>query len=202
MPEQPLDRDQPEQRYDETVAPSNPPSAVLRPAARRTAVWTYLGILVLFFLVIGGALVFFAGTGRTLAGDDRTDPSAVGTSGNPTPRDGTPGGFNPTPRPDDTRSELEFRGAGAQPQGPMPGLRGLRDESPDKVHGRRIELDDVVVERTDGNMFWVRDGDERAAVMTAGGMPTVHAGQRVDVSGTIERDGNDVRIRATRIDVK
>jgi hypothetical protein len=201
MSEQPLDRD--ERDYEETVAPSNPPNAVLRPAVRRTAVWTYLGLLVLFFLVVGGALTYFAVTGRGLSpdGDERTDPSAVGTSGDRI-RANTAGGHDPTPQADSTRSELEFRGAGEPSRGPLPGLRGLRNESPDRIQGRRIELDNVVVERTDGTMFWVRDGDDRGAVMTAGGTPTVRAGQHVDVSGTIERDGNDVRIRATRIDVR
>jgi uncharacterized protein YdeI (BOF family) len=206
MPQQPMDDsvERHETERHETEAPSNPPNAVLRPAVRRTALWTYLGILVLFFLVVGGALVYFAGTGRGLSpdGDERTDPSAVGTSGDRMPREGTPGGFDPAPHPSGTESELRNRGAGEPTQGPMPGLRGLRDESPQAIEGRRIELENVIVERVDGDTFWIRDGDDRAAVITAGGMPTVRAGQRIDVSGTLERAGTDVRIRATRIDVR
>jgi hypothetical protein len=84
----------------------------------------------------------------------------------------------------------------------MPGLTGLRNQSSDAARGRTIELRDVEVERADGNTFWVRDGDDRASVLTGGGMPTVRAGQRVDVTGTIESGGDAVRIRATRIEVK
>jgi len=201
MPEHPLDRDQPEHRYDETVAPSNPPNSVLRPAVRRTALWTYLGIIVAFFLVAGG-LIFWADGRVAPDGDDRTDPSAVGTSGDRTTRERTPGGFDPAPRADDTRSELEYRGAGSPPQGPMPGLRGLRNDSGRTFVGRRIDLENAEVERADGSTFWIRDGDERATIVTAGGMPTVRAGQRVDVSGTVEQSGNEVRIHASRIEVK
>ena len=192
----------PERRYDETVSPSNPPNAVVRPEARRTAVWTYLGILVGFFLVVGGAMLFWAGRPGPAADDARIDADAVGTSGERMPRESTPGGFDPAPEPGSTAAELEFRGAGETPQGPMPGLSGLRNQSSAAARGRTIELRDVEVERAEGNTFWVRDGDDRASVITAGGMPTVRTGQRVDVTGTIESDGDDVRIRATRIDVK
>ena len=84
----------------------------------------------------------------------------------------------------------------------MPGLSGLRNESTETARGRTLELRNVEVERAEGNTFWVRDGDDRASVITSGGMPTVRAGQRVDVTGTIESGGDDVRIRATRVDVK
>ena len=60
-------------------------------------------------------------------------------------------------------------------------------------------MDDVKVERAEGDTFWVRSGDRSVAVMAPGGMPTVKAGQRVDITGTRESSG---RIRATRIDVK
>jgi hypothetical protein len=203
MPQQRNGYDGSERRYDETVAPSNPPSAVVQPEARRTALRTYLGILVGFFLVVGGALLFWAGNRPGPAADDaRIDADAVGTSGERMPRESTPGGFDPSPEPGSTAAELEFRGAGEPRQGPMPGLRGLKNQSSDAARGRTIELRDVEVERADGNTFWVRDGDDRASVVTAGGMPTVRAGQRVDVTGTLEAGGGDVRIRATRIQVK
>jgi hypothetical protein len=193
----------PERRYDETVEPSNPPNAVVGRETRRTALWTYLGILVGFFLVVGGALLFWAGKGGPgpAADDASIDANAVGTSGERLPRENTPGGFDPAPDPGSTAAELEYRGAGETPQGPMPGLSGLRNQ-PAPARGRTIELRNVEVERAEGNMFWVRDGDERTTVITAGGMPTVHAGQRVDLTGTIESGGDDVRIRATRIDVR
>jgi hypothetical protein len=204
MPHQPIGDDRPQHDYDETVAPSNPPNAVVRPGVRRMAVWTYVGILVGFFLVVGAVLLFWAGTGRGPAPyGDRYDPNAVGTSGEQRqPHEKTPGGFDPSPDHDNTRSELEFRGAGEPQQGSVPGLSGLRNASSDAVGGRAIQLRNVAVERAEGNMFWVRDGDERASVMTAGGMPTVRTGQRIDLTGTIESTGDETRIRATRIEVK
>jgi hypothetical protein len=51
-------------------------------------------------------------------------------------------------------------------------------------------------------MFTVRDGDATATVVVPGGTPTVRAGQRVNVSGTIETAGDMPRIRASRIDVR
>lgn len=201
MPEQPMGGEWRETERAETVAPSNPPNAVVNREVRTTALWTYLGIIVGFFVVVGAALLFWVGTGAGPLDDNRFDPSAVGTSGDRLPREETPGGFDPAPVPGDTRSELEYRGAGERPQGPMPALSGL-DESRNAAAGRTIELRDVEVERADGNTFWIRDGDSRAAVITAGTMPTVRAGQRVDVSGTIEAAGGETRIRASRIDVR
>jgi hypothetical protein len=200
MPEQPRDRDPLD--YGETVAPSNPPNAVLRPAVRRKALRTYLGVIVALCLVAGAALVFWATADISPDADDRTDPSAVGTSGDRQPRENTPGGFNPAPRPHSTSDELESRGVNQPPQGPMPGLRGLRGGSEQAMTGRQVDLENVMVERADGATFWIRDGNETATVVTSGGMPTVRAGQRVDISGTVEQAGNDVRIRASRIDVK
>ncbi|MNC90783.1 hypothetical protein D3C83_69260 [compost metagenome] len=83
----------------------------------------------------------------------------------------------------------------------MPPLSGL-GEAREEAAGRTIELRDVEVERADGSTFWIRDGDRRMAVVTAGGMPTVRAGQRVDVNGTVEAAGGETRIRASRIEVK
>ena len=202
MPEQPSGSDWPEHRRDETVAPTNPPGAVANPQVRRTAVFTYLGIIVGFFLVVGAALLFWAGTGAgPIDEPGRLDPDAIGTSGAPRPGEDTPGGFDTAPDHDDTESELEFRGAGEPAQGPMPALRGLGDSS-EASTGRRIELRDVEVERADGGTLWIRDGDHRAVVTTSGDMPTVRPGQRVDVTGTIEAGSDGTRIRANRIQVK
>ena len=199
MPEQPTDRDPLD--YHETEAPSNPPNAVMRPAVRRKALRTYLGIIVALCLVAGGALIFWSNADLRPDHEDRIDPSAVGTSGE-RPHETTPGGFNPDPRPDDVEDELKYRGVDQPPQGPMPRLRGLRGDSGRTMAGRQIDLDDVMVERADGAMFQVRDGNDTATIITSAGMPTVRAGQRVDIKGTVEQTGNDVRIRASQIDVK
>ena len=179
MPQQNNPSGQPPE-YEETTAPDNPPNSVMRPAVRRAAVVTYLGGIVVLFLLVAAALAYWTVTDKRIAprdGDLPRDPSAVGTSGERMPREGTPGRFDPAPSFDSTRGELEYRG-GTE---------------------RRVELDNVQVERSDGDTFWVRNGDASVAVVAPGGMPTVRAGQRVDVTGTVEASG---RIRASRIDVK
>jgi hypothetical protein len=207
MPQQPLEPGDAERQYHETTAPANPPNSVLRPAVRRTAVWTYLGLLVVFFLIAGAAFLFWTVAGPRVD-DERTDPSAVGTSGELLRRERTPGGFDPAPRSSSTEAEIEYRGGAlSQPGAPqgaaaITSLQALREQSPQELAGRRIDLDNVEVERADGAGFSIRQGDDRAAVVTAGGGPTVQAGQRVDVSGTLEASGTGSRIRATRIDVK
>lgn len=203
MPEQPINRDDEPRGSLET--PGNPPNAVVNPDVRRTAVRTYVGIIVGFFAVVGAALLFWVATGAGPLDDEQQgfDPSAIGTSGDRMPREDTPGGFDPTPRPDSTESELEFRGAGEPAAGPTPPLGDLND-SPDTSadSGTTIELRNVEVERAEGSTFWIRDGNRRFSVVTSGDSPTVRAGQRVDVTGTIEAGANETQIRATRIDVR
>jgi len=172
MPQQGTSGESPERRDDETAAPQNPPSSVTRPTVRRAALATYLGGIIVVFVLAAGAFVYFTITDKRGPGD----PTAVGTSGERMPREGTPGGFDPAPGFDSTRDELEFRG-GAQQQ---------------------MKLDDVQVERADGDTFWVRNGDRSLAVVVPGGMPTVKAGQRIDVTGVMQPDG---RLRASRVDV-
>jgi hypothetical protein len=208
MPQQEPYGNEPE-RYEETMATKNPPNSVLRPIVRRTAVWTYLGAIVAVVLLFGALMAYFAGTDTSLRDDDGRDPAAIGTSGERMPREGTPGGFDPSPSHDSTASELEHRGGGEPPQGPMPGLSNpltrlgqIGNESPQSLTGRRIEMQGLEVERAEGATFQVRDGGARATVIAPGSTPTVQAGQRVDVVGTIETAGDEVRIRASRIDVR
>ena len=98
----------PERSYAETVAPENPPAAVVRPEARSAALVTFLGGIVLLFLLIGAALIFWKVTDRP--GDDG-GPAPIGTMGEPRSKE-APGGFEPAPQPGSTREELEYRGAG------------------------------------------------------------------------------------------
>jgi hypothetical protein len=199
MPEQPSDRDPLE--YHETVAPSNPPNAILHPAVRRKVLGASLGLILALCVAVGAALVFWATLEFSPTSHDRIDPSAVGTSGERMPREQTPGGLNPDPRPDDIEDELEFRGVHQPSRDSVPGLRGLRTDS-GLTAARRINLENVLVERVSGGTFSIRDGNETATILTTGGMPAVRAGQRVDISGTVEQAGNDTRIRASRIEVK
>lgn len=176
MPQQGTSGIPPEREYDETVAPQNPPNSVARPAVRRATVATFVGGIVIAFMLAAGAFVYFTAIDRG-DGTDITDPSAVGTSGERLPREETPGGFDPAPSFDSTGDELEYRGGTAN----------------------TVTLEGVEVELADGATFWVRDGDRSVQVTAPGGMPTVRPGQRVDITGTKDRDGN---IRASRIDVK
>jgi hypothetical protein len=200
----------PDPEYSETTDPRNPPNSVLRPAARRSAVWTYVGGIAAVFLIVAAVLAYRSVTGA--GGDselDVTQPSTTGTSGDDPD---SPGGFDPVPEPDSTRDEIEFRGGGTEPQGPMPGLStstpltelgAMLEESPQSLAGRRIDVQDVEVESVQGSTLVVRDGDARVSVVAPGGTPEARAGQRVNVSGTVEPDGRGrARIRATRVDVR
>ena len=117
---------EPEPRYNETNEPQNPPNAVVKPQARTAALVTFLGGIILFFVLFSAALLFWTITNRRA--DELREPSAVGTSGSET----TPGGFDPTPEHGSTSRELEHRGVGEPTQGPMPGLRSDKDESSQK----------------------------------------------------------------------
>ena len=214
MPHPDYRDDEPVRRYDETEEPQNPPNSVVQPGAGRMAVATYVGGIALFFVIAAAAFLFWSASGARTApgGSAQTDPSAVGTSGERMAREDTPGGFDPAGRPDDTQDEIAFKGGGEPPQGPNPGLSttaaiteldDLSGDSARTMTGRRVKLENVEVEKADGPAFWLRDGDTSVAVQAAGGSPTVKAGQRVNVEGTVEAAGKDtVRIRASRIDVK
>ena len=194
-------------QYEETQAPQNPPNSMVRPEARRGWLASSLGMLLIFFVVVG-ALLTWVVIERSLGKGPMhsSDPQSIGTSG-ARMRDQTPGGFDPAPRPGNTRDELELRGAGEPPQGPMPGLaRGeiitSFDGLKDAAVGSRVKLSNVTVEGASGDSFVVRDDEVTATVVAPGGMPTVRTGQRVTVSGTIEAAGEKARIRASRIDVR
>jgi hypothetical protein len=197
------------ERRSETVDPANPPNSVVRPAVRSAVLGTYLGGIVALFVLVAAAFAYWSVSDRRIApgGSDRVQaPSAVGTSGERTAGDDTPGGFDPAPSFGSTRQELDYRGGGKPSPGPsstapLTSVRDLMDSSK-AIEGRRVDLDDVRVDRAEGGAFWIRDGDATAAVVAAGGSPTVKDGQQVDLIGTIEREGSGVRIRASRIDVK
>lgn len=212
MAERRIDRQNPEQ-YDETVAPQNPPNSVVEPELSQTpafavvGTWYYLGPIVLLLVVLGVGLFFWA--------DRNAEPEdafpAVGTAGEPQ-REATPGGFDPDRRPDSTRDELEYRGVGEPPQGPMPGLadptpltdlNGLGREGRTTA-GRRIDVQNVeVAEVKDATHFWIQDGNVKAEVIAPAQSPTLRQGIRVNVSGVVEKDDQGgARIRATRITAK
>ena len=214
---QPFDDRQTPERYGETTDPKNPPNSVLNDSVRRTALRSYLGPLVVFFLVVGIGLIYWANRPPLVPGDqdgqligtagtdDRDD--VVGERGN---RDDTPGGVNPEPRPDSTADELRNRGADP-PSDSAPGLRGetmlsglaMLEGEPKDLVGRRIDLRNVEVGDARGSsQFWVQDGHNKAEVTAPRGGPAVKSGSKVNVSGVVEEDGRGgVRIRAERVEV-
>ena len=180
--------------YEDTEAPQNPPNSLLRENVRREWLASSFGIVVMIFLAIAAALVWVIVERRLGGGPLHTsDPQeTVGTTGERY-LDPSPGGFNPVPRPRSTEDELKFRGGS--------GIRSLGDMKY-AAEGSRVSLDDVIVDRADGGACVIRQGDTTALVVTAGGMPTVRSGQRVNVNGVIEGIGPGMRIRASRIDVR
>jgi hypothetical protein len=214
----PLNDRQTPERYEETTDPKNPPNSVLNPAVRRTALRSYLGPLVVFFLVVGIGLIYWANrpplvpgnqdgqlVGTSGEADDRQD--LVGERGN---RDDTPGGTNPAPRPDSTADELRSRGVD-QPSTPLPGtnrntmLTGLArlEGEPKDLVGRRIDMRNVEVINSRGpSLFWVQEGNNKVEITAPRNGPAVKDGAKVNVSGVVEEDGRGgVRVRAERIEV-
>jgi hypothetical protein len=182
-------------RTDDPNAPQNPPRSVVNPQVRRSALWTYLAPIVVFFAGVAVALVYW-GTSPPRNGGERIE-QAEGTTGTERERsrDATPGGHDPNRAPSRPQDEVERRAGEALSE-----LRELFEDGSRDVIGRRIELQNVTVERVDSPaLFWVRDGDARAAVTAPAGGASVRAGQSVNLTGTVERTGEGVRIRASRV---
>ena len=98
--------------YDPTRDPKHGPNSVLAPRARSAALRWFVGSLVVFFLLIGVALVFWnAANPRPSVEEERE--GVVGTSGYYS----TEGGHDPIRRPRSTRDELKFRGELTPPNG-------------------------------------------------------------------------------------
>jgi hypothetical protein len=186
-----------ENRNRDPNAPQNPPQSVVNKDVRRTALRTYFLPLIVFFAVVGVALLYWATqppqveVGR--ANDpDRDIPRAEGTAGNT-----TPGGHEPQRTPDSTRGEIEQRSGNVVTE-----LGELLDERARGEVGRRVEVPDVEVERVESpTSFWVKDGNARVQIVIAKGGPDVRAGQHVNITGVAERSGETLRIRASRVTV-
>ena len=93
-------------RYEDTRNPKNPPNSVLGPDARSAALRWFIGSLVVFFLLIGVALVFWsAANPRPSARQERESYYS------------TEGGHDPIRRPRSTSDELKYRGELTPPSG-------------------------------------------------------------------------------------
>jgi hypothetical protein len=181
-------------RNPDPNAPQNPPRSVLNKRVRRFAVWTYLTPLVVFF---GGVAIVLLYWGTSPPPPDRAvAPRVEGTTGTERERsrDITPGGQNHDRKPARPTDEIEDRTGRV--------LSELGEVFENDAIGRRVEVHDVDVERVESpTLFWIRDGNVRVAVVTAATAVSVRPGQTVNVIGTVERSGSDVRVRASRIEL-
>jgi hypothetical protein len=189
-----------DKHYEETVDPKNPPNSVLRPQARRATVTTFVGGLVVFFLIVGAALIYWNATNRRIDPDPGlrdTETEEVGTAGAP-----TPGGGSADPSLNSTRDEVEYRG-GDDRGGAKTELGSMLEARPSDSIGRRVNLHDVDVATVEAGSFWIHDGNARVQVIPPAGSAMVRDGQVVDVSGVVESDGGTgMRIRADRVTVR
>jgi hypothetical protein len=164
----------------------------------------YLAPIIVGGVVIWMLLMYWNQGGSRSDSTGAAVPQVTGTVGT------SPGGFDPAPRPRNTREELTLRGVDDSPQGPTLGQRhavpltelgALLGEDARQVIGRQIDLQNVYVTKAhDAMSFSIGDGDAMAVVVAASGSPTVRQGMRVGVSGVVEPDGQGgVRIRAARV---
>jgi hypothetical protein len=183
-------------RDSDPNAPQNPPNSVVNRDVRKTALRTFLTPLIVFFAIVGVVLIYWAT--REPRGVDVSDiPHAEGTTGHTAPQAATPGGHEPNPNPSSTREDLEMRGGE-----PITELHAFFGERVAALDDRRVDIKGVTVERVDSPaIFWVRDGNARVAVVAPEGSAPVKQGQTVNLTGTVQRSGNELRIRASRIDV-
>lgn len=196
-------------RDDETHAPQNPPNSVLNPRVRRAALWTYLGPLVAFFVAVGVALFYFATRPPDRETKDENVWNVTGTAG-----EVAPGGHSPDPVPASPEKEIEERGVvrdlseppapRVKPEALLTELGVVLDSKPEQIIGHYVDVQDVgVVDVKSATSFSVQDGRAKVAVVAPTSSPAPRNGQRVNVTGTVERDGTGgVRIRASRVDVR
>jgi len=184
----------------ETTDPRNPPNSVANATVRRLALRSYLGPLVALFIVIGLGLMYWANRGPIYDGVEDGRVGTTGEAGLDTvgERGGgdAPGGFDPAPRPDSTRDELESRGVSTETD-----LRQI-NEIDQTTLGRRVEISGATVVAVQSAMLFSIEKDNATAVVSAPtGGPAVRDGQTVTVSGIVEPGQNGARIRATRVSV-
>lgn len=96
--------------------PHDPPEAVANRRIRRTALWTYLGPIVVLAVILGIAMLFWVRHEPGRAPGERS-LNPIGTTG-ATPKDANEaqypqsGGGDPARRPANTADELKEKGAG------------------------------------------------------------------------------------------
>ena len=186
-------------RPDELDDPSNPPNVLLPPETRSRAVMGYVAPVVVLFVVVGIALIYWANR-SPMAPAGPPERDAIGTGGIVSPD--SPGGFDPAPDFERTGDELEYRGVepGAVGGGEIVEVAMDLDAVSRTTAGRRVRLLDVEIDAVERNTLWLRDGSTRVAVVAPEGA-AVEPGDRVDVMGTTEHDADGgVRVRASRVE--
>jgi hypothetical protein len=180
-------------RYDETTAPQNPPNIMLSKETRRAAVWSYFVPVVVLFLVVGVALVYWANQPRH-RGTDADDRAEIGTTGR------TDGGFDPKPKPNNTGDEIQFR---ADDLTPITDVKQMGDINTQTMTGRRVSMAEAEVDSVSGNTIWIRDGDAKFAVIASEGVGGLKPGTKISITGRIQADEKGApQIRADRVQVK
>jgi len=183
-------------RNQDPYSRQDPPASVTNQRVRRYALRTFLLPIALFFAGIALVLAYWT-LSSPESGQQRGEPRAEATTGTERvgSRERTPGGFNPYTTPQQTKEEIAQRGGRTITE-----LGEVLEEGGRGVLGLRVDLRDIDVERVESpTLFWIRDGNARVAVNAVSGAQ-VKAGQTVNVVGTVERHGNSMRIRASRVE--
>lgn len=171
--------------------PKNPPNSVLSKGARRAAVLSYLGPVIVLFVIVGIVLIYWSTRGPMTSGEQREN-SVIGTSG-----ERTEGGGTADPAFDSTRDELAFKGGDTGVSGTLSSVKAVTSAR-DAGHQVSIANAEVSAVNQDGS-FWIHDGNDRVAV-TGADVTAIKEGQHVTVMGTTERDASGaLRIRAARV---
>lgn len=183
-------------RYEETTEPQNPPNSVLNRDARRAAVLSYFVPVVILFVVIGVALVYWSNQPEYAGGAAR-DRAEVGTVGRTA---GSTDGGRPEPKADRARDEIKYRG---QDLSPITRVSELRDVDARVMTDRRVSIAEAEVDSASGTMLWIRDDDRKFAVIAPEGTAAVKPGSKVSITGHVVADSNGgLQIRADRIQTK
>lgn len=207
--------------YEDTLKRTNPPGAIVSRSTRNLVFWSYLGPIIVLFVVIGAGFAYWVWHNASAANPGNQRTYAVGTTGvegdygytyDYKPGSG-PGGYDPqnvVGSPSGTNNELHRRGADGWSQGPNRPLFPDQPltrldavlQAPAQVAGRPVDIHNVTVDSASGSTFWVRDDDMKVEVIAPQGSAALKPGMRVHILGTVEAgDHGRSRIRASRVDV-
>jgi hypothetical protein len=182
----------------DTNSPKNPPQSLMRREVRRFAVMSYLGPVIVLFVVIGIALIYWANR-SPIPSPEPNDLDTAGTAGFQ-----PQGGSGARPKFDSTADELKYRGSRLDAPVSQAGRSALTEidkVAATKTAGQRVSLPLAEVSAVEGGNFWVHDGNNRVAVIAPDGVQ-VRQGDHVSVDGITELDpSGSVRVRASRVEV-